>query len=151
MRIAPERRKLAGCLAVLALALVVAAAIKRQPADFSALPPLVLVRDRQQHTLWAIRVAAASHQIAVEAVAAPPLPEGRAYQLWLSGPNGARSLGLLPEAGRRIIPEMPAPITRLDAGHGMLEVTLEPARGSVTEHPSGPVMFRSALAGGPGR
>jgi anti-sigma-K factor RskA len=151
MRVAPERWKIAACLAVLALALVVAAAIAREPVDFSALPLLALVRDRQQHPLWSIRVAAAAHLIAVEAVTAPPLPDERAYQLWLSGPNGVRSLGLLPEAGRRIIPEMPALIARLEAGNGKLDVTLEPAHGSITGQPSGPVMFRSALAGSPGR
>jgi anti-sigma-K factor RskA len=142
-RAAPSRWHVAACLAVLALALTVAGVIKRRPANFSALPPLALVRDRQQHKLWAIRVAPAAHQIAVDAADVPPLPDGHAYQLWLSGPKGAHSLGLLPTAGRKIIPERPALIARLDAGRGEFTVTLEPARGSITGRPSGPALYHA--------
>lgn len=150
IRITPERWLVAGCLGVLALALAVAAAIKRAPADFSGLPPLAVIRDRQHHPLWTIRVAAAAHLIAVDAEDAPPLPAGHAYQLWLSGPDGVQSLGLLPASGRKVIPEVPALVARLGAGRGELSVTLEEARGSVTAGPHGPVMFRSRwVAGGP--
>lgn len=144
----PANRWVAACLAVFALALAAAAAIKRQPPDFSALPPAAVVRDRQQHTLWTIRVAAAAHLIAVDAVNAPPVPEGHAFQLWLSGPDGSGSLGLLPPAGRKIIPETPRLIARLDAHRGKLGVTLEPARGSVTGRPSGPLLFGAGFVAG---
>jgi hypothetical protein len=60
-------------------------------------------------------------------------------------------LGLLPAAGRKIIPEMPALITCLDAGRGEFTVTLEPARGSVTGRPRGPVMFRAQTVSGGAR
>lgn len=149
--LAPPRRQVAGCLAVLVLALIVAAVIRRAPPDFSASPPLAFVRDRQRHPLWAIRIAAAAHLVAVDAVDAPPVPAGQAYQLWLTGPNGAQSLGLLPIAGRKIIPEMPALIAALGNRRGELTVTLEPSRGSVTGRPSGTAMFHSPLASGPGR
>ncbi len=141
-----ERRRIAAGVAVLALALAVAAMIEREPADFSALPPLAVVRDTQLHPLWTIRMAAAAHLIAVDAVGAPTAPDGQAYQLWLSGPNGTPSLGLLPAAGRKVIPETPAAVARLSAAQGELNVTLEPARGSVTGQPSGPVMFHAQLA-----
>ena len=148
IHVTPRRQLLAGCLAVLAVALAVAAAIQRQPTDFSALQPLAIVHDRERHPLWAIRVAGPAHLLAADALDAPPPPPGHAYQLWLSGSSAARSLGLLPAAGRKVIPEVPALIARLDAGNGVLTVTLEPARGSVTGQPSGPVMFRSQIDAG---
>ena len=146
--VARERWQLAGCLLVAVLTLAIAAAIKRPPPDFAELPPLAVIRDPHQRPLWAIRVAAAAHLIAVDAIAAPPAPKGHAYQLWLSGPNGGHSLGLLPAAGRKIIPEMPALIAQMDGGRGELAVTLEPARGSVTGRPSGPLMFQARFVTG---
>ena len=138
----PARGTLLFCgVAIFVLALGVAAIIKRHPAEFAA-SPIALVRDMNQHPRWAIRLSAAAHLIAVDALDAPPAPAGQAYQLWLSGPDGPRSLGLLPAAGRKIIPETPALIAALAAGHGVLAVTLEPARGSATGRPSGPAMFR---------
>lgn len=150
IRVTLDRRQIAAFLAVFALALAVAAAIKRQPPDFSELAPVALVRDRLLHPLWALRVAAPAHLIAVDAIGAPPPPAGHAYQLWLAGSGGARSLGLLPLVGRRVIPETPASIARLGAG-GELIVTLEPVRGSVTGQPSGPVEFRAPLPAVPAR
>lgn len=144
----PANWWVAACLTVFSLALAVAAAIKRQPPDFSALPPLAVVRNRQQHKLWTIRVAAAAHLIAIDTAAAPPAPAEHAFQLWLTGPNGSQSLGLLPPAGRKIIPQTPRLIARLDAHCGELGVTLEPARGSVTGRPSGPLLFRAGFAAG---
>ncbi len=143
IRAALDRWQVAGFLAALALALAVAAVIKRKPADFSMLPPIAVVRDSLQRPLWTVRVARAAHQIAVDAIAAPPPPEGHAYQLWLAGSDGAHSLGLLPAAGRRVIPEIPAIVARLGVGGGDLIVTLEAARGSDTTQPSRPVRFRA--------
>ena len=143
--VAPGRWQLAAFLVVLALALAVAAAVKRRPMDFSALAPLALMRDRQDRPLWAIRVAVRAHLIAVDALGAPPPPSGHAYQLWLAGTKAVRSLGLLPIAGRRVIPESPTSIARLEAGGGELIVTLEPAHGSATGQPSGRVLFRQPL------
>jgi len=131
-------------LATAALACVVAVVVKRNPPDFSALPVIAIVRDGVQRPLWAIRVARLAHEIAVDSVSPEPPPAGHAYQLWLATPEGARSLGLLPVSGRKIIPEIPALAARLGE-RGELMVTLEPARGSDTAHPSGPVVFRAAF------
>jgi len=136
---------------VAVLSLLVAAAVKRAPADFATLPVRVIIRDADQRPLWAIRVARAAHQIAVDRLEAEPPPEGRAYQLWLAAPEGPRSLGLLPAAGRpaagrKVIAEIPALVARL-AGAGEIIVTLEAARGAITPRPDGPVAFRAAFGG----
>lgn len=113
------------------------------------MPPIAVVRDAEQHPLWTLRLALAAHEIAVDAVNAAPPPAGHAYQLWLAAPSGAaasaRSLGLMPASGRKVIAEIPALAARL-AGTGELVVTLEPAGGSARATPSGPVVFRAALS-----
>jgi anti-sigma-K factor RskA len=135
----------AAWVAVPALAFLVAAAIKRDPPDFSALPVIAVVPDATGRPLWAIRLARAAHEIAVDVLGAKPPAPGHAYQLWFNAPEGGHSLGLLPVAGRRVIPEIPGLAARL-AGAGELIVTLEPARGATTAHPRNPVVFRAAFA-----
>jgi anti-sigma-K factor RskA len=130
---------------VAALALSVAAAVKRAPPDFPALPLIATIHDADRRPLWAIRAAPAAHQIAIDCLAAEPAPEGRAYQLWLAAPAGTYSLGLLPGSGRKIIAEIPVLFGRL-ASAGELVVTLEPARGADLSRPDGPILFRAPLA-----
>ena len=148
IRAAAEWRPVAAFVAVLALAFSVAAIVKRPPPDFAALAPIAVVRDAAHRPLWEIRLARAAHQIAIDSIAAAPPPAGRAYQLWLALPDGGHSLGLMPVAGRKLVPEIPAIVDRL-AGSGELLVTLEPARGSDTGRPDGPVMFRAVIPAPP--
>lgn len=140
-------RSLAAGIAVTAAALLVAALIGRAPPDFSARATVAVVQDSGQRPLWAIRLAADAHLIAVDSLHPPPLPSGHDYQLWLEPPLGAgtpRPLGLLPQSGRKEIPETPAN-TRMLSGPGMLAVTLEPLGGSIGTAPSGPTLFRGSL------
>jgi anti-sigma-K factor RskA len=133
--------------AAVALALVVAAVVERPVPDFAGRPVAAVLRDRAGRATWAIRLAPAAHEIAADALRAEPAPAGRAYQLWLL-PNGAaapRSLGLLPGAGRRVIPLSPL-AARLLAGAGRLIVTLEPAEGAGDARPASPALYRAALA-----
>jgi anti-sigma-K factor RskA len=141
-------RSLAAVLAVAMLALLVAALIGRAPPDFSVRPILAVIQDGGHHPLWAIRLAGNAHQIAVDSLHPPPVPPGRVYQLWLEPSPGAgmpRPLGLLPQSGRKEIPETPAN-TRMLSGPGVLAVTLEPLGGSLGKGPTGPTLFRSTLA-----
>jgi anti-sigma-K factor RskA len=141
-------RSLAAGIAVTAAALLVAALIGRPPPDFSARPVIGVVQDGGQRPLWAIRLAGNADLIAVDSLHPPPVPSGYDYQLWLEPPLGAgtpRPLGLLPQSGRKEIPETPAN-TRMLLGPGVLVVTLEPLGGSLGPAPSGPTLFRSGLA-----
>ena len=140
-------RSAAAVLATVALALLVAALVARPSPDFSERPVIALVRDGGRHPLWAIRLARSAHQIAVDSLAAPPVAAGHAYQLWLEPPGtGApRPLGLLPQAGRKVIAETPVD-TRLLTDPGELVVTLEAKGGSQQIGPTGPTLFRGKLA-----
>ena len=141
-------RSLAAGIAVTAAALLVAALIGRLPPDFSARPVIAVVQDGGQRPLWAIRLAGAAHQIAVDSLHPPPDAPGHDYQLWLEPPPGAgtpRPLGLLPQSGRKEIPETPAD-TRMLSGPGVLVVTLEPLGGSPGPASTGPTLFRASVA-----
>jgi anti-sigma-K factor RskA len=141
-------RRAAAVLATLSLALLVAAIITRDPPDFSSMPILAVVRDGEQHPIWAIRLARVAHQIAADSLRVQPVPVDHVYQLWLLGPETAmpHPLGLLPQAGRKRIAVSPED-ARLLTGAGELVVTLEPPGGSPDPAPSGPAVFRGTLEG----
>jgi anti-sigma-K factor RskA len=141
-------RSVSAVLGVAALALLVAALIRRPPPDFATRRIVAVVQDGAHHPLWAIRLALAAHQIAADSRHPPPVPEGRVYQLWLSlnGAAGLQQLGLLPETGQEAIPVTPENARRL-TGTGELVVTLEPAGGSQQPGPTGLVLFRGHLEG----
>jgi anti-sigma-K factor RskA len=144
----PFWRWAAGLLATLALALFVAAMIAREPPDFSAMPVIAVVRDGEQHPIWAIRLARAAHQIAADSLRPQRVPADHAYQLWLltSDASAPHPIGLLPQSERKLIAVTPEN-ARLLAGEGELEVTLEPIGGSLFPGPSGPTLFRASLEG----
>jgi anti-sigma factor RsiW len=77
--------------------------------------------------LLRVVVSAAGRDLVVTGAGLRPLPGGRVYQLWLMGPPGTRSAGLLPAAtsGRA----GPALATGLDPGD-KLGMTVEPAGGT---------------------
>jgi anti-sigma-K factor RskA len=141
-------RRTTAVLATVSLALLVAAIIAREPPDFSAMPIVAVVRDGEQRPIWAIRLARAAHQIAADSLRPQSVPVDRIYQLWLLAPNSPapRPIGLLPQSGRKRIAVTPEN-ARLLASEGELEVTLEPAGGSVMPGPSGPIMFHGSLEG----
>jgi anti-sigma-K factor RskA len=138
-------------LAVVALALFVAALVRRPPPDFSTRRIIAVLQDGAHHPLWAIRLAVEADQIAADSLAPPPVPPGQVYQLWLAvkGVTGLQPLGLLPETGRKAIPVTPENAQRL-RGIGQLVVTLEAAGGSQQLGPTGPVRFRGSFDGSAG-
>jgi anti-sigma-K factor RskA len=139
-------RSAAGVLAILSLALLVAGIIARDPPDFSEMSIVAIVRDGEQHPVWAIRLARTAHQIAADSLRNEPAPPGQVYQLWLLAPDraGPRQLGLLPPSGRKRIAVSPEN-ARLLVGVGELVVTREPAGGSPDRGPSGQPVFRGTL------
>ncbi len=65
--------------------------------------------------------------LVVTAARLPPLPRGRAYELWLMGPAGDRPAGMLRMSGRGA--SGPAMVSGLAPGDS-LAVTVEPAGGA---------------------
>jgi hypothetical protein len=82
-------------------------------------------RDR---TVTAQALVSVSQGIALSAPNLPPPPAGKAYQLWLIGPDRATSVGMLPANGQGSVTfqtpsPLPRPIVRAS-------ITLEPPSGS---------------------
>lgn len=91
------------------------------------------------------RVDTRTGRLALTPVALPPTSPDRAFELWLLPPGGAapRSLGLV-GAGRFERTGLPAEdIAGLVAGG--LAISLEPAGGSPSGQPTGPVLFSGAV------
>ncbi|MCX7644988.1 MAG: anti-sigma factor [Rhodobacteraceae bacterium] len=85
------------------------------------------------------RYDAAAGRLVVTRAAGPPPAQGQAHELWLIAPDAAPvSLGLIGEAGLAVAyPEPPEGWT--------LAVSLEPAGGSPTGAPTGPVLAAAPL------
>ena len=129
---------IASTLAALALGVALVAGRLEPPgpslfvvlAGPDARPVLIATADPGERTL------------ALKAVATVQVPAGRALELWAL-PEGAppRSLGLLPAtvSGRLSLPE--AALARIPA----LAISLEPAGGSPTGAPTGPVLYSGRI------
>ena len=82
------------------------------------------------------------HALVFTTAGLPPLPAGNGYQLWLMGPHGDRSAGMLPAAHNGMT--SPVMATGLAAGD-WVGLTVEPGTGS--PHPtSSPILMLSLTA-----
>lgn len=124
-------RRAAIGLAAIAAALVIYIAWPQEPRSVGVLA----AGDKRAAFLVEGR-GSALHLTALEP---DPVPAGRALELWQVPPSGAPvSLGLLPADGR-LRP------TRPTAAGMTLAVSLEPAGGSPTGVPTGPVLYVGVL------
>jgi anti-sigma-K factor RskA len=146
-RVSNHWRGVAAVLAVTALSLLVAALVRRPAPDFATRRVVAIVGDGAHHPLWALRLAPDADELQAGAVAPPPVANGHVYQLWLVAADGLNQIGLLPQAGAKIMPLSPENTRRL-GGAGRLAVTLEPAGGWQGAGPPGPVLFRARFEGG---
>jgi anti-sigma-K factor RskA len=81
----------------------------------------------------------------VKAVGAIALPSGRALELWMLPDTGApRSMGLVDAAGTVALP-LNAASDQFLAGAKGLAISLEPAGGSPTGQPTGPILYTGKI------
>jgi anti-sigma-K factor RskA len=82
-------------------------------------------------------------RLTLDAARLPAAEAGKSLELWILPPQGnPRSLGVLP-AGQLALPIDQQAAT--DLAHGALAVSLEPAGGSPTGLPTGPVLYSGAV------
>jgi len=105
---------------------------------------VAVVADQQTGPIWLLQ--AFSRELRVSTVMPRPEPAGNSYELWmLQGPGlPPVSLGLIPGAGNAVLPLSDAQLGVL-AQTMTLAVSLEPAGGSPTGLPTGPVIFTAPL------
>lgn len=127
-----------------ALALAIGLGLALQPAP----PPThtAVFADGQGRPVWILEARLPEGRLALRALAAAQPPPERAYELWMLPAGGAPvSLGLLPTSGTAELTLSPELGLRLQTAAG-LAVSVEPAGGSPTGQPTGPVVYQAALA-----
>jgi anti-sigma-K factor RskA len=111
---------------------------------------VAVISDAATGPVWLMQAYAAAQSLRVTTVNPRPVPAGNSYELWMI-PNGANaqpvSLGLIPGAGNAALGLNAAQLAVL-ANTSTLAVSLEPAGGSPTGLPTGPVIFTAPLLRG---
>lgn len=126
---------------------VAAAALAIHVATLSPPPAapshVAVLADAEARPVLLARLDAASGRLEMTAVGLPAAAPDRSLELWLLPPQAApRSLGLIDQTGlSRALAA--ADVASLAAG--ALAVSLEPAGGSPTGQPTGPVLYRGIL------
>ena len=96
----------------------------------------------EEQPAFVAEVDLAAGTISLRPLRAPAPPEGRDYEMWVLGGGRAQpvSLGLLGQGGRLPLDALEGPV-----GDSTLAVSVEPAGGSPTGQPTGPVVFTGEL------
>jgi anti-sigma-K factor RskA len=146
-RAAPRVRRwrawpLAAAAGLVAVAFIVGLIMHQRPAP---LETLAVLGPDTTHPVWRIERRAPLTALTIRVVGAAQPPEGKSYELWALPRGGSPvSLGLLPAAGtyeRSLSAAQRAALLASDK----VAVSVEPAGGSPTGSPTGPVIIVSSL------
>ena len=126
-----------------AAALMLAVYIAIVPLRAPALTYVALINDTQAKPAWV--VSASGSQLTIKSLAPRTLAANQSLQLWLL-PTGAKpvSLGLVPLTGSKTA-ALPTQVSGQFAHAPAVAISLEPAGGSPTGQPTGPVLFQGPL------
>ncbi|MFG1173736.1 anti-sigma factor domain-containing protein [Erwiniaceae bacterium CAU 1747] len=108
-------------------------------------PPqaIAVLSNVQQQGIWVIGINPAQNRLTVQTAVPPTIDPGKSLQLWLIPPGGKpQSLGLLDVSGHRRVDIAPLQADALPD----LAISLEPAGGSPTGQPTGPVLFSGKIS-----
>ena len=105
---------------------------------------VAVIEDQATGPIWLLQ--AFVEELRVSTIAPRPVPAGNSYELWMLPNTGAPpvSLGLIPGTGNAVLPLSAAQRAVLSQT-STLAVSLEPAGGSPTGAPTGPVIFTAPL------
>jgi anti-sigma-K factor RskA len=132
-------------LAATAAALVLAVMLRTAPTQA---PQYVAVfSDQQAQPLWVVSADLGRRRLTLRPVNATAPAADKSYELWVLPAGGAapRSMGLLPTTGTGVEAALPRELGALLANAQGLAVSLEPAGGSPTGAPTGPVLHQAAI------
>lgn len=134
---------LAASAAVLVLALNL---VLRPPVPPAGADYIAVIQDRAQRPAWLVRLDRDQRRFRVETLQAQNRAADRSFELWLlpGGQQPPRSLGLLPAQGDATL-ALPPALTQALPQAQALAVSLEPAGGSPTGRPTGPVLYQGSL------
>lgn len=128
---------------------VLAVLLARTPTEVvtPAQQYIAVVNGEQSQPLWVVSVDARQGRLAIKSINATAPAATNSYGLWILPAGGAapRSLGLLPTGTGSVDTELPVELRPLLASAQGLAVSLEPAGGSPTGAPTGPVVYQAAI------
>ncbi len=109
---------------------------------------VAVVADATAQPVWLLSAYPDAGTMQARAVNVTPPANNQSYELWMLPNGGAApvSLGLLPLAGEAQLP-LDAARNAILANTGTLAVSVEPAGGSPTGAPTGPVVYTAPLVG----
>jgi anti-sigma-K factor RskA len=143
----PWWQALAASLAVIVIGLTSLITLREPTVEVRAVRPaqLAIIAD-EAAPLWVINAFPEIQQLQVRALRAITIEPNRAFELWMLPDGGAPpvSLGLLPADGE-ITLALNAAAAQTLATTSTLAVSVEPAGGSPTGAPTGPVVYTAAL------
>jgi anti-sigma-K factor RskA len=128
-----------------ALLIYVGVALRPQAPEVTPqVPYIAVLSDNEARPAW-VASGVGPDAMVVRSLATPSIPTGKTLELWVIPGKGQapRSLGLLPETGSRAV-ALPEEIRRALTSSAALAISLEPAGGSPTRLPTGPVLYQGA-------
>jgi anti-sigma-K factor RskA len=107
---------------------------------------VAVVADDATGPVWLLQAFEQARSLRVTTITPRPVPAGSSYELWMLPGGGAQpvSLGLIPDAGTAMLGLSPAQLAIL-GNTPTLAVSVEPAGGSPTGLPTGPVIYTAPL------
>ncbi|HEY0680736.1 MAG TPA: anti-sigma factor [Steroidobacter sp.] len=137
-------------LVATAAAVVLAVLLARTPTEVVAPQAqqfVSVVNGEQSQPLWLVRADVQQGRLTIKSINATAPAATNSYELWILPAGGAapRSLGLLPTGTAAVDAELPVELRPLLASAQGLAVSLEPAGGSPTGAPTGPVVYQAAI------
>ncbi len=115
-----------------------------QPEEGSA-PAVVVLSDESSRAGWVVHADYDNKQLIAQALQINDPGEGKAFELWmLPKDEPPRSLGLLPLQGKQHLGLSADKLAVLQRS-GALAVSVEPAGGSPTGLPTGPVLYQGKI------
>jgi anti-sigma-K factor RskA len=126
-------------VSVVALALAVALGLRVLAPTAAPERYLAVLQNEQRTAGWIVEIEARGN-LRLVPLAATAVPPERALQFWTKAPSATvpTSLGLVPGDRTTELPAARLPALEPDT---LFELTLEPATGSPTGRPTGPILF----------
>ncbi|MGH8619248.1 MAG: anti-sigma factor [Burkholderiales bacterium] len=129
-----------------ACAALLAVYIHQQPAPAPAMASIAVLSDAQQQpamvVMWPPQNKPQNRHVMVRALTPTAPPEGKSYELWMLPTPTSKpvSLGVLTREARQVI-ELTEAASKMVPGIWGLAISVEPAGGSPTGQPTGPVIY----------
>lgn len=142
-----ERLGLWRALTLAATAAAIVLAVLPRTAPLTEPQYVAVFSDQQSQPLWIVSVDTARDRLSIRPVNATTPAANQSYELWVLPAGGAapQSMGLLPTGAAPVERTLPASLQSLLANAQGLAISVEPAGGSPTGAPTGPVIHQAAI------